>query len=740
MTSWLRELGKGWIARRSARTAPVAEGELVSWLEQRLALYASPMLDNLPDLADMADRRNTVVRLATSAGNIDIELYDIGGPTPTALPAPTTANNFLKYVNSGRYDGTFFHRRTAQRFVLQGGAFALKDPVPGSAPRFDTIPTDPPIQNEFSATRSNIARTLAMAKLGTSPNSATNQFFFNLEDNSSNLNEQNGGFSVFARVIKGWDVVERIVSFSVSNLSSFYSGNPNDPTFTEVPLSGSNNTDVVVIRDAEVIKAARVEAFYQYSAFFADGFRSRSVTADVQMVNADLTNSANFQIIARYETGRRDGIILTGVMEPGGSRNVRVSEGGNPSINRVRVNVGFGYEVRSTRPIAAQWTQRDFGTIATGSFINPGSFTAAQLRDWSFASGLKGPGVASFLSWVNMAQDPVTVDVTFTSETGQVYTISKTTQGNRRGGLIVGELAGVPDGGYSVRISSSQPIAAALSQYRSIPSRAAVETGVPAGGANAGVLPAAIIPSNGQSSLTFLAIQGTGFTTATVDLEFVLENGTTLQSIAPIVLTTSIPRREVDLAGLNLSLPRDQYFTVRYSVREARTPVIGSYASTTPENTRRASFQTHSTEKVYFAGGFLAPASSEDNDVVSIYNPYAASAGVTVSYQVKFHFLSGPQQEVIAPASATGTLTARGRVDISVRSINEVVARLSQGGAQRWFAISIETTITGGSSEARPGAIFAQLTRTGSGGFTTTGPGLDGLASAVAITDPRFGT
>ncbi len=127
-----------------------------------------------------------VARIDTFAGVIDIDLL--------ADRAPITVRNFLAYANAGDYDNSFFHRNAesnGQPFVVQGGGFRAVTGLPG-------IPTRPPIQNEFGV--SNTRGTIAMAKLGGNPNSATNQFFFNLGDNSSNLDNQNGGFTVFARV------------------------------------------------------------------------------------------------------------------------------------------------------------------------------------------------------------------------------------------------------------------------------------------------------------------------------------------------------------------------------------------------------------------------------------------------------------------------------------------------------------------------------------------------------------
>jgi cyclophilin family peptidyl-prolyl cis-trans isomerase/chitodextrinase len=134
------------------------------------------------------------VRLTTTLGDVVIELVD---------DAPITTQNFLQYAADGFYTGTIFHR-VVPGFVVQGGGF-----LPGNVP---PAGLRPPIQNEFSPSRSNIRGTLAMAKLGGDPNSATSQFFFNLGDNSANLDNQNGGFTVFARVVEGMNVVDAIAA------------------------------------------------------------------------------------------------------------------------------------------------------------------------------------------------------------------------------------------------------------------------------------------------------------------------------------------------------------------------------------------------------------------------------------------------------------------------------------------------------------------------------------------------
>src|SRR5688572_24367995 len=141
---------------------------------------------NLAPHFDNEEINGTIVRLNTDVGSIDIELFDTA--------APQTVANFLGYVNRGDYNNTVFHRAIPNFIVQAGGYQSTTPPLPH-------VVQQAPVVNEFSPTRSNVRGTVAMAKVGGNPNSATSEFFFNLENNSANLDNQNGGFTVFARVI-----------------------------------------------------------------------------------------------------------------------------------------------------------------------------------------------------------------------------------------------------------------------------------------------------------------------------------------------------------------------------------------------------------------------------------------------------------------------------------------------------------------------------------------------------------
>lgn len=158
--------------------------------------------------------------------------------------APNTVNNFLRYVTSGAYNNMFFHR-SIPGFVVQGGGFEIDQQ--GFIGR---VPTYGNINNEFS--RSNVRGTVAMAKLGSDPNSASNQWFINLADNASNLDVQNSGFTVFAEVAYGIDVIDRIAAMRVGNLSATFGSTE----FGEVPVDIAPTSTTVARDDLVIVSRA----------------------------------------------------------------------------------------------------------------------------------------------------------------------------------------------------------------------------------------------------------------------------------------------------------------------------------------------------------------------------------------------------------------------------------------------------------------------------------------------------
>ena len=170
---------------------------------------------------------NTIVGMETSLGSFVIELYDDD--------APLTVTNFLNYVTRGDYNNTVIHR-SIPGFVIQGGGYEYST----FFGQIFHISTEMPVQNEYDPARSNIRSTIAMAKQGGDPNSATSEWFFNLADNSANLDYQNEGFTVFGHVLdSGMDIVDAAAALPTSTQGA-YSEDFQYLTLGDFPKLGNN--------------------------------------------------------------------------------------------------------------------------------------------------------------------------------------------------------------------------------------------------------------------------------------------------------------------------------------------------------------------------------------------------------------------------------------------------------------------------------------------------------------------
>ncbi len=143
-----------------------------------------------------------MITLNTNFGDIVIKLnFD---------DAPLSSANFLQYCRDGFYTDTIFHR-VIGNFMIQGGGFNKK---------MKQKETREPIQNEADNGLSNDIGTLAMARTN-DPHSASSQFFINVADNSflnhTGKNAQGWGYAVFAKVIEGMEVVNKIKTVPTGN-------------------------------------------------------------------------------------------------------------------------------------------------------------------------------------------------------------------------------------------------------------------------------------------------------------------------------------------------------------------------------------------------------------------------------------------------------------------------------------------------------------------------------------------
>lgn len=261
------------------------------------------------------------VRLDTTRGIIDVLLY----PDST----PQTVAAFLKYVVAGDYDGTVFHRLAkdflGNPFVLQGGGF-----IPEAPPnRFFVVPARPSPINEPGI--SNVYGTIAMAKLNDQPNSATTNFFFNLGDNSGNLDDQNSGFTAFGRISSSSNAtLDALISAPTKTYPVVFdgqnAGNQSDwPVDAQTAPNAMDNTKLLQIKTARRIPPVS----------FALAAGQTSTNATFSLANGTLSLKGS-------QTGSQDIIIsltdldgntVNRTLSVTVGQSVPFSENGQPSEN-----------------------------------------------------------------------------------------------------------------------------------------------------------------------------------------------------------------------------------------------------------------------------------------------------------------------------------------------------------------------------------------------------------------------
>jgi peptidyl-prolyl cis-trans isomerase A (cyclophilin A) len=190
-------------ARRLAIVSLAAAAALPAAVLAQAAAPACVAKDNL-----------VKVKLTTTLGPITLQL--------DKQKAPITVDNFTKYVESGFYNGTVFHR-VMDGFMIQGGGFTRDMREKG---------TQPPIRNEGANGLRNEAYTIAMARRP-DPDSATAQFFINVADNAAlDAVPPKPGYAVFGKVIAGKETVDKIKKVATGN-SGMHQNVPREPVVIE---------------------------------------------------------------------------------------------------------------------------------------------------------------------------------------------------------------------------------------------------------------------------------------------------------------------------------------------------------------------------------------------------------------------------------------------------------------------------------------------------------------------------
>lgn len=183
-----------------------------------------------------------VAQFDTVLGKFNVELL--------AASAPQTVANFLAYVGDNAFASTLIHRSTsvvataANNRIIQGGGYVTSG---ASIARKAPIPLESDLVNARG--------TLAMARTS-DPNSATSEWFFNVDDNSAALGTGTaGGYAVFGRVIGGgMTVVDAIAAVPTYNISN--------SIFTNIPLRNYQTGQTIQVANEVFVNSVSIVPIY----------------------------------------------------------------------------------------------------------------------------------------------------------------------------------------------------------------------------------------------------------------------------------------------------------------------------------------------------------------------------------------------------------------------------------------------------------------------------------------------
>jgi cyclophilin family peptidyl-prolyl cis-trans isomerase len=298
-----------------------------------------------------AQRR--IARIDTNVGVMNVELFhDL---------APISVANFLAYADSGRWDATIVHRSVTD-FVIQAGGY-------NNNTRFTRVVKDPAILNEFGV--SNTRGTIAYAKTGGNPNSATSEWFFNIGDNSANLDNQNGGFTVFGKITDdaGLAVMDFINGLPIVNASGV------NTAFNEFPLNGDVAGNPNAINPDVSVEIERVSLLMdivaappeQIQSDFYDYGSNRDAFITVYDFGGIGRAAIDDILDVRFEGNRVSSITIKGAFPPGA---LGISINNATRVGSIKTaGAGRGSEIRfifSSAPIESMNIQ---GSI-TGFNLN----------------------------------------------------------------------------------------------------------------------------------------------------------------------------------------------------------------------------------------------------------------------------------------------------------------------------------------------------------------------------------
>ena len=215
--------------------------------------------------------------------------------------------------------------------------------------------------------------------MGGDPNSATSQWFINLANNASALDGQNGGFTVFGRVIgSGMAVVDAIAAVPIFNAGGVFSDlplinytAPNEIRRENLVFTTLSASDVTAITPSVLLRRSRDRRWFSYKLRF-----DRDAVEIEQKGSVRLARDAAFKTVSRsdFDGDGEPDVLLREMAAPSrgsaGAVGTAIA-GGTVAAGRWRLATLVGRKVISDGAVDLT-ADADFKLISTADFDGDG--------------------------------------------------------------------------------------------------------------------------------------------------------------------------------------------------------------------------------------------------------------------------------------------------------------------------------------------------------------------------------
>lgn len=282
-----------------------------------------------------------------------------------------------------------------------------------------------------------------------------------------------------------------------------------------------------------------------HSTFYPEGYAHDQVSEVVIIANQGQLD-AEYELWARYETGERDQILASGILEAGRREDITLTAAGGAAVRVVRSDTPFALELKASEHLTATLRHDDFGGSTAEDFSDDLS------RSWAFPSLTKSDDSRDFIVLHNPSDDDVVVQLTGYDDSGERFVLSHTVGANRRSGWNISTTQLIPQGNYSVLLTASSPVIAALSHYTTSlgNSEAFSALGVQNAGARAGAILSLefedrLVGSSSSQSDTLISIFNPTAEVANVELHLLNRDTSSGMSIRTVTVSVEIGRAHV---------------------------------------------------------------------------------------------------------------------------------------------------------------------------------------------------